>query len=214
MAIHDLAFFNKVLHDTRGVEDSTPFFDFIFNYTPELDTTPYERVVEGQWKNKYGDVTAASWSVVFVRKEDCVLVGCMHLFLHCSRNCEIGHKVSRIWVKVWETRTSALYPTETRLAIIYCSAALKGQVRAEMQESLASRYSYVYIIAMQLWWRLACSRKISNIEDLADSLVVLLNHSVELFLLWLENYHPEIKTIDKRHVDRLSMGWEEYARVA
>ena len=60
MAIHDLAFFNKVLHDTRGVEDSAPFFDFVFNYTPELDTTPYERVVEGQWRSKYGDVTAAS----------------------------------------------------------------------------------------------------------------------------------------------------------
>ena len=60
MAIHDLAFFNRVLHDTRGVEVSTPFFDFVFNYTPELDTTPYERVVEGQWKSKYGDGTAAS----------------------------------------------------------------------------------------------------------------------------------------------------------
>lgn len=61
MAIHDLAFFNKVLHDTRGVEaGGAPFFDFVFNYTPELDTVPYERVVEGQWRSKFGDGAGAS----------------------------------------------------------------------------------------------------------------------------------------------------------
>ena len=90
MAIHDLAFFNKVLHDTRGVEDSAPFFDFVFNYTPELDSTPYERVVEGQWRSKYGDVTVASWWVNSVSKEGWALTGYIYLFPCSSR---------RLWSK-------------------------------------------------------------------------------------------------------------------
>lgn len=51
-----------MLHDTRGVDEGgAQWFDFVFNYTPEVDTTPYERVVEGKWESKFdGDGTAAS----------------------------------------------------------------------------------------------------------------------------------------------------------
>ena len=54
MAYHDLAFLIKVLHDTEGVKDEAPFFDFIFNYTDELDERPYERVVNGEWVKRFG----------------------------------------------------------------------------------------------------------------------------------------------------------------
>ena len=60
MAYHDLAFLIKVLHDTEGVKDEAPFFDFIFNYTDELDDHRYQRVVNGEWVRRYGSTAATS----------------------------------------------------------------------------------------------------------------------------------------------------------
>ena len=60
MAYHDLAFLINVLHDTEGVKDEAPFFDFIFNYTDELDTHPYQRVVNGEWVKAYDGTAVKS----------------------------------------------------------------------------------------------------------------------------------------------------------
>ncbi|CAF9936683.1 hypothetical protein IMSHALPRED_010857 [Imshaugia aleurites] len=60
MAYHDLAFLIKVLHDTEGVKDEAPFFDFVFNYTDELDDHPYQRIVNGEWVKTYGGTGATS----------------------------------------------------------------------------------------------------------------------------------------------------------
>lgn len=60
MAYHDLAFLIKVLHDTEGVKDVAPFFDFVFNYTNELDDTPYQRILNGEWVRTYSGTAATS----------------------------------------------------------------------------------------------------------------------------------------------------------
>lgn len=60
MAYHDLAFLLKVLHDTEGVKDEAPFFDFVFNYTDELDDHPYQRVVNGEWVKTYSGTAVTS----------------------------------------------------------------------------------------------------------------------------------------------------------
>ncbi|CAD6594089.1 MAG: hypothetical protein ASARMPRED_008517 [Alectoria sarmentosa] len=60
MAYHDLAFLIKVLHDTEGVKDEAPFFDFEFNYTDELGSTPYQRIMNGEWVRTYSGTTATS----------------------------------------------------------------------------------------------------------------------------------------------------------
>ncbi|KAM0800984.1 hypothetical protein BDR22DRAFT_888998 [Usnea florida] len=59
MAYHDLAFLIKVLHDTEGVKDEAPFFDFVFNYTDELEKRGYQRVVNGEWVKRYGGVSGS-----------------------------------------------------------------------------------------------------------------------------------------------------------
>ena len=64
MAYHDLAFLIKVLHDTEGVKDEAPFFDFVFNYTDELEERGYQRVVNGEWVKKYGGVVSCKGGCV------------------------------------------------------------------------------------------------------------------------------------------------------
>ncbi|KAL8836731.1 MAG: hypothetical protein Q9170_002795 [Blastenia crenularia] len=60
MAYHDLAFLIKMLHDTQGVEEESPFFSFLFNYTPDVDKVPYQRVANGEWVKSVGNVAAAT----------------------------------------------------------------------------------------------------------------------------------------------------------
>ena len=55
MAYHDLAFLIKVLHDTQGVEKESPFFDFAFNYTPDVGRVPYARVANGEFVRSFGN---------------------------------------------------------------------------------------------------------------------------------------------------------------
>ena len=39
---------------TVSCKDEALFFDFVFNYTDELDERPYQRVVNGEWVRRYG----------------------------------------------------------------------------------------------------------------------------------------------------------------
>lgn len=58
LAIHDLAFFVKVLHDERAVQDSTAFFNFAVYCS--LDGAPAEQVADGQWGSKFGATVATA----------------------------------------------------------------------------------------------------------------------------------------------------------
>ena len=60
MAIHDIAFLIKVVHEIEGVKDESQFFDFVVNYTNNLDAHPYQTVASGEWEKSDASTTAAT----------------------------------------------------------------------------------------------------------------------------------------------------------
>ena len=61
LAIHDIAFLIKMMHEIEGVKDGSRFFDFVVNYTNESDMDTFETVAYGKWEST-GAITAVTSS--------------------------------------------------------------------------------------------------------------------------------------------------------
>lgn len=60
MAYHDLAFLIKVLHDTQGVKDEAPWFDFQFGWSNRTGVYPHVPIINGKWDRSYGTTAVTS----------------------------------------------------------------------------------------------------------------------------------------------------------